>query len=677
MALLPQDPSFIPVAPTNIGHPDEPPPPVMVAAALKPTMVSGPLASIASTIAHHMGPDSVAPRGPDSTPRTVELPPLSAEGLGQDRRYEVRSLLGKGGMGEVHLCHDQLVGRDVALKVVKSHGLTGSQPGLAARFLREARIQGQLEHPAIVPVYDLGSTRDGTAYFTMKRVRGMTLGEVLDSLSRGDPDTVATYSRRKLLTAFSSVCLAVDFAHGRGVIHRDLKPSNVMLGDYGEVYVLDWGLAKGPESAGGEEPWPQPAESAPHTDLRTVRGLFLGTPGYMAPEQARGDANALDPRSDVYALGAILFELLALSPLHPRADTATVLASTLNGVNGRPGDRAPDRDIPPELDAICERATSLDRNERFLTARALHQAVERFLDGDRDLTLRRTLAEDHAATAEAAAERALGPQTVGHNDRRMALRAVGQSLGLDPTNPVALRTLVRLLTDPPHALPTQAKDELAENAREQHRFAARIAFTGYLFTPLFVPLLFWMGIKDATSAVLCLALGLPAIALSFYISRARRTPAFLQHVLVILAAASIASMGRMFGPYILLPCLAIVNTLGFVIWPTRAGRAWFVLAGCLSVAVPALLEWTHLWDPSYLFKDGQMVLVPHMLGLGEVPTSVFLLCIHVGVIVGGSWAIGRLRDALTKAEERLWLQSWQLRQLIPEEAQGAAIRRGK
>src|SRR5262249_54753115 len=138
-------------------------------------------------------------------------------------------------MGEVHLCRDARIGRRVALKRLRTQGGPGSTPAARARFLREARIQAQLEHPSGVPVYDLGRTPRRREVFTMKRVRGRTLGQILRD---------AATSRRKLLAAFSSVCLAIHYAHARGVLHRDLKPANLMLGDFGEVYVLDWGLAK-------------------------------------------------------------------------------------------------------------------------------------------------------------------------------------------------------------------------------------------------------------------------------------------------------------------------------------------------------------------------------------------------------------------------------------------------
>ncbi|MCA9797823.1 MAG: serine/threonine protein kinase, partial [Candidatus Eremiobacteraeota bacterium] len=176
-----------------------------------------------------------------------------------------------------------------------------NDPVLRARFLRECRIQGQLEHPAVVPVHDLGVGPDGAVYFTMKRVLGFTLDQIVAGLRRGDPELIRRFSRRRLLTAFLSICQAVELAHARGVIHRDLKPANMMLGDFGEVYVLDWGLARlasDPVSAVHEIRPVPPGES----DHRlTAAGTFLGTPGYLPPEHARGEA--IDPRADVYALG--------------------------------------------------------------------------------------------------------------------------------------------------------------------------------------------------------------------------------------------------------------------------------------------------------------------------------------------------------------------------------------
>src|SRR5688572_17485566 len=159
-------------------------------------------------------------------------------------RYELGRQIGEGGMGTVVLCSDRAIGRRVAMKLVRG---TASGPAKLeddARFLREARIQGQLEHPSIVPVYDVGRNDAGAAFFTMKRVGGVTLAEVIARLRAHDPEFVERFTLRRLLEAMGRVCLAIQFAHERGVLHRDLKPANVMLGEVGEVYVLDWGIAR-------------------------------------------------------------------------------------------------------------------------------------------------------------------------------------------------------------------------------------------------------------------------------------------------------------------------------------------------------------------------------------------------------------------------------------------------
>ncbi|MEO7330035.1 MAG: serine/threonine-protein kinase, partial [Minicystis sp.] len=351
-------------------------------------------------------PDSVDQTFPGDSLKlrqsSAPTPVNPSEGLFEEtgrERYIGERSLGKGSMGEVRLCRDRRVGRDVAVKAILPAHRGDSQ--IRARFLREARVQGQLEHPSIVPVYDLGVDDEGSIYFTMKRLRGMTLRDVIRGLREKEADVIEGFSLRRLLTAFSQVCLTIDYAHSRGVLHRDLKPANVMLGDFGEVYILDWGLAKLKEVSDQETAFAVHDPSG--DDIHTAAGRILGTFGYMAPEQALGKVGELDGRCDVYSLGAILFELLSLEPLHPKSSWNAMLHSTLKGADARPSVRAPQRDIPPELEAICVKATSIDPAERFQTARLLHEAVERFLDGDRDLVRRREMAEKHARAAAKAA----------------------------------------------------------------------------------------------------------------------------------------------------------------------------------------------------------------------------------------------------------------------------------
>jgi len=219
---------------------------------------------------------------------------------GPAQRYELRSTLGRGGMGTVYLAHDTALDREVALKVLEETAET--TPTFAARLAQEARILGRLEHPGIVPIHDFGRLPDGRLFYAMKRVRG----ERLDGWMAG----VDLHAR---LAVFLRICEAVAFAHAHGVIHRDLKPDNVMIGEFGEVLVLDWGIARLLDQDQSED---LPEISPRHTPLTptidTAHGTVVGTPAYMAPEQARGDVAAIDQRTDIYALGAML-ETLTVS----------------------------------------------------------------------------------------------------------------------------------------------------------------------------------------------------------------------------------------------------------------------------------------------------------------------------------------------------------------------------
>ncbi len=200
-------------------------------------------------------------------------------------------------MGTIYLAEDRVLGREVALKVVSTGA---ADPGAAARMLREARVIARLEHPGIVPVHDAGTLPDGRMFYAMKRVDGRRLDEVALDGAASLPDR---------LRVFQKVCEAVAFAHAHGVIHRDLKPENVMVGPFGEVLVMDWGVAKVLEEAA--EPR---AAGGPGTASATSEGTVLGTPAYMAPEQAAGQTESVGPAADVYALGAILHFLLTRRP---------------------------------------------------------------------------------------------------------------------------------------------------------------------------------------------------------------------------------------------------------------------------------------------------------------------------------------------------------------------------
>ncbi len=290
-------------------------------------------------------------------------------------RYRVLEPLGRGGMGVVHLAEDTRLDRRVALKVIDVPDASGE---LAARLLREAQILARLEHPGIVPVHDVGTLADGRVFYTMKFVQGRRLDQHLQQVE-SLPDR---------LRIFQKLCEAVAFAHAHGVLHRDLKPGNIMVGPFGEVLVMDWGLAKilrqSPAEPGEAVSRAEPFESGlsngaspaerpsgeesstfqPAWPGETAHGIVLGTPGYMAPEQARGEISKLDARTDVFALGAILHVLLTGRP---------------------PGDPTrPDAgraSVPRALAAIANKAMSPEPAERYATAQELAADVARYLDG--------------------------------------------------------------------------------------------------------------------------------------------------------------------------------------------------------------------------------------------------------------------------------------------------------
>ena len=234
-----------------------------------------------------------------------------------EKRYAIGSIVAQGGMGAILDAQQAAMKRRVAMKVM----LDSADPADVLRFVGEAQVTGQLEHPNIVPVHELGVDEQDQLFYTMKFVRGITLKKVLALLADGTADTEKKYPLPALLTIFQKTCDALAFAHSRGVIHRDLKPENIMLGDFGEVLVMDWGLAK---VLGGTSPARSPddpsrsavfsARSVAGDASFTMVGSIMGTPAYMSPEQARGEIDALAAPSDIYALGTILFEILHLRP---------------------------------------------------------------------------------------------------------------------------------------------------------------------------------------------------------------------------------------------------------------------------------------------------------------------------------------------------------------------------
>jgi WD40 repeat protein len=297
-------------------------------------------------------------------------PPLDAPALAptaNDERYRLGTELGRGGMGRVVEAFDTQLGRTVALKEVLAPK-TGAGRGIVRRFAREVALTAKLEHPSIVPIYDSGVGQEGRPFYVMRRVSGRPFDELIER-ARGLDE------RLTLIPTLLKAIEAVGHAHRRGVIHRDVKPQNILVGEHGETVVIDWGLAK--VIGEGDEVASFDSEPGPGDSLRTQIGSVFGTPGFMAPEQARGEE--LDTRGDVYALGATLYHLLAGKPPHAGNSATEVMEKTMRH-EVRPLELvAPG--APPDLVAIVKKALSLEQEERYPDAGALADDVRRFLAG--------------------------------------------------------------------------------------------------------------------------------------------------------------------------------------------------------------------------------------------------------------------------------------------------------
>jgi serine/threonine protein kinase len=385
------------------------------------TQAGAPVSQAAGRLAERLSEAKAKHREPGGLSVSDSSSSVFAQGDGS--HYEIGEVVAKGGMGAIVDARDLSIRRNVAMKVMLNPAEADEKTLL--RFIEEAQITGQLEHPGVVPVHQLGVDPDGSVFYTMKFIRGLTLGEIIKGLQNGDRELIRQYPLGRLLTIFLKVCDTMAFAHSRQVIHRDLKPDNIMVGEYGEVLVMDWGLGKvltgqegvsidghlGPVAAAmaaldksegeAEQPAKQKGTETQVDSVRsstlgdtakTLQGQIMGTPVFMPPEQAQGDIENLDARADIYSLGAILYSLMTLRPPVSGNKAMEVLANVIRGEIVHP-DRLPElktptalphcpgNKVPESLSAVALKAMARKKADRYTKVAELQNEIEAYQTG--------------------------------------------------------------------------------------------------------------------------------------------------------------------------------------------------------------------------------------------------------------------------------------------------------
>jgi serine/threonine-protein kinase len=405
---------------------------------------------------------------------------------------------------------------------------------------------------------------------------------------------------------------------------------------------------------------PRPAGAPALTEPGTV----LGTIGYMAPEQLAGAE--LGPAADVYALGAILFELLTVKPLHPGATVESVLASLASPERTRASSVAPD--VPPELDEICARATHPDPARRYSSARALHDAIERYLDGARDEARRHELSTEHAKRAREMSKRALSdPKGAAH--RSDAMREVGRALALDPENDEALRTLVELLTRPPEVAPKEVEAAIVRSEEQQLRQQGIYGAVAYGAMIAFLPVVAWTGVRDWPSVAMLFGALAAASMLALRVYRSKHPTQAQVFGVFVLSTIAFALTSHFFGPYVITPAAIAVNTTLYSINARRDVRWASIAVGALTLLVLIVIEWIRA--SAYAFDANAIVIHPQALSFPPLPTRLFVSLLCLASIVSGPLALSNMRETLRRAERQNELMVWQIRALVPEKARRA------
>jgi len=428
-----------------------------------------------------------------------------------------------------------------------------------------------------------------------------------------------------------------------------------MVGDFGEVYVLDWGLAR-LESERSERAATDIGADVDSADGMTQAGAMLGTPGYMAPEQIE-DASRAGPRADVYALGSILFELLTRESLHPKGRGA--IASTLKGVEERPSQRAPAAHVPPELDELCFRCLATDPRRRP-RGKGLAEGFTGYPDGDRDNGSRGVLAQRYVAGA--GEELASGDVT----RRGEAMQAAGRALALDPTSADAGAIVARLTFEPARDYPEQLRRELTAGEVEVQKRQGRAAMGSFVVVLLYLAIAATNGVLNLPFVIGILVYLSIHAAIVWRITQRAATPN--QMLWVAFANSLLAALlSRTLGSMLIVPAVTCIMALSLTSYPQLIDRKWVVVGLLvLSWVIPVALERAGVLAPTWAVVGHSVVLTSHVMGVGCWHTALLFVFSNLGpcavfALFAGAVATSR-RDAMRRAE----IQAWHLRQLLPD-----------
>ena len=456
-----------------------------------------------------------------------------------------------------------------------------------------------------------------------------------------------------MLRAFVDVCLAVEFAHVRGIVHRDLKPDNIMLGDFGEVYILDWGVAK----VVGEQRRLRRRRQRQRRarDEGRHRDRHAGLHGARASAR-RAD---IDGRADIYTLGCLLYEILAGEPLHPRGFHG--LESAVAGLDARPSQRG--HDVPPELDALCVAATAARaRRSRIATARELGESVQRYLDGDRDVALRRQLARDHLERAPHRVRR----RRRARSNAALAMREAAAALALDPALDGPAELVGRLMLEPPSETPPEVDEAIAARRHAQRARRALGRDVGR-DRGARVPAAVVVDLaRAARRCWSCSRIMLAADGVLGQIVRRSKNPR--PEIVIVANMLLVFVIARMFSPLLIAPGIAASIAIAMVLTPQTSwlGSTWGIgISMTLGVLVPLVLEELGVLSQTMIVSPKGLSFETAAFGGSTTPTlivgTVYIAALITGAVITGS----SMRRQQREAHRRLHMQAWQLGQLVP------------